>query len=415
MSKPGRNDPCPCGSGKKYKVCHAREDRERASPPSAPPAAAEAGMLEALELIQAADVGAIERALQRTGALLQEWGPGEASRFDTKAFDAHIDSEVPRIAALSEEDAERARAALMQSTLAALGTKKHLESLQAYFLEQARSAERSAEDRRALHVSALLASASRKGSRFRPEEAPILEVLFDVQFREWCARHAELAAKLERIAAQLEVARSQRAQEQALDALLQKAEEDAEVSERIAAEARERSGRVEAALRKPETPPVFSPDEELWLSCRLWEPLNAVKAAGADPAARREAVTQLIRSVKDALDAEFMQGLLNRMRVLGKTELLPAEQRGWWTDASIAFEAEPARMVMAVLFTARREAEARTPEEAELVGRLKSQQAWTVEDLEPYRAWLAASHWDEAAERIARCQAWLREHPIQVA
>jgi hypothetical protein len=22
MSKPGRNDPCPCGSGKKYKHCH---------------------------------------------------------------------------------------------------------------------------------------------------------------------------------------------------------------------------------------------------------------------------------------------------------------------------------------------------------------------------------------------------------
>jgi preprotein translocase subunit SecA len=23
--KPGRNDPCPCGSGKKYKFCHGRE------------------------------------------------------------------------------------------------------------------------------------------------------------------------------------------------------------------------------------------------------------------------------------------------------------------------------------------------------------------------------------------------------
>ncbi|MET1082994.1 MAG: SEC-C metal-binding domain-containing protein, partial [Burkholderiales bacterium] len=22
MVKPGRNDPCPCGSGKKYKHCH---------------------------------------------------------------------------------------------------------------------------------------------------------------------------------------------------------------------------------------------------------------------------------------------------------------------------------------------------------------------------------------------------------
>ncbi|RKH40987.1 hypothetical protein D7Y23_33730, partial [Corallococcus sp. AB050B] len=32
-SKPGRNDPCPCGSGKKYKACHAAEDRAKAAPP----------------------------------------------------------------------------------------------------------------------------------------------------------------------------------------------------------------------------------------------------------------------------------------------------------------------------------------------------------------------------------------------
>jgi hypothetical protein len=27
--KPGRNDPCWCGSGKKYKYCHLRQDRKR--------------------------------------------------------------------------------------------------------------------------------------------------------------------------------------------------------------------------------------------------------------------------------------------------------------------------------------------------------------------------------------------------
>ena len=26
MAKVGRNDPCPCGSGKKYKVCHGKID-----------------------------------------------------------------------------------------------------------------------------------------------------------------------------------------------------------------------------------------------------------------------------------------------------------------------------------------------------------------------------------------------------
>jgi hypothetical protein len=44
----GRNDPCPCGSGKKYKQCHlaadeakAREERAKAAE-SAPPPEAEA-------------------------------------------------------------------------------------------------------------------------------------------------------------------------------------------------------------------------------------------------------------------------------------------------------------------------------------------------------------------------------------
>ena len=28
LKQTGRNDPCPCGSGKKYKKCHLREDEE---------------------------------------------------------------------------------------------------------------------------------------------------------------------------------------------------------------------------------------------------------------------------------------------------------------------------------------------------------------------------------------------------
>ncbi len=29
LEKTGRNDPCPCGSGKKYKKCHLAEDEEK--------------------------------------------------------------------------------------------------------------------------------------------------------------------------------------------------------------------------------------------------------------------------------------------------------------------------------------------------------------------------------------------------
>jgi len=33
----GRNDPCPCGSGRKYKKCHLRDDEAAVSPPAGPP------------------------------------------------------------------------------------------------------------------------------------------------------------------------------------------------------------------------------------------------------------------------------------------------------------------------------------------------------------------------------------------
>jgi methionyl aminopeptidase len=29
MNKPGRNDPCYCGSGEKYKKCHMKIDQEK--------------------------------------------------------------------------------------------------------------------------------------------------------------------------------------------------------------------------------------------------------------------------------------------------------------------------------------------------------------------------------------------------
>ena len=37
MQKVGRNDPCPCGSGKKYKHCHMQQDQSRAADAHAAP------------------------------------------------------------------------------------------------------------------------------------------------------------------------------------------------------------------------------------------------------------------------------------------------------------------------------------------------------------------------------------------
>ncbi|MFY2560752.1 SEC-C metal-binding domain-containing protein, partial [Corallococcus terminator] len=73
--KPGRNDPCPCGSGKKYKACHAAEDRSRAAPPSAVSTPLEEDFRAAMELLKNPDVGDLSAALDRVARLLAEWGP----------------------------------------------------------------------------------------------------------------------------------------------------------------------------------------------------------------------------------------------------------------------------------------------------------------------------------------------------
>jgi septal ring factor EnvC (AmiA/AmiB activator) len=47
LRKAGRNDDCPCGSGKKYKKCHLRADEEAASKTLAEGNAAKAKVAEA--------------------------------------------------------------------------------------------------------------------------------------------------------------------------------------------------------------------------------------------------------------------------------------------------------------------------------------------------------------------------------
>ncbi len=43
MAKTGRNAPCPCGSGKKYKVCHMKEEQAVAKDMKVPAAIAMVG------------------------------------------------------------------------------------------------------------------------------------------------------------------------------------------------------------------------------------------------------------------------------------------------------------------------------------------------------------------------------------
>ncbi|MCE9667619.1 SEC-C domain-containing protein [Myxococcus stipitatus] len=422
QKKPGRNDPCPCGSGKKYKVCHAADDRARAAPPPSTPHPLTEDLKAAMALLGDPDVSRLSQALTRVGELLAEWGPSADLRFDAEDFDAHVGAELARLSDDDVLDAAGARRELLVGTVRKLGTRPFLERLGAALLARAGEPGRSTDDRRALCVGALLASASRKVGKARPEDIPILDVVFDVQFREWSAHHKALAEKYQVLAGGLDEstlsaeAREalQHAREGDVEALVNYVKDDPGLAERIAREARERSSRVEAKLREPSTPSVFSPDEELWLTCVLWEPMQALKSLPPQtpPAERREAVGALLRGVKGALDADFLEGMLGRLHEKAKDASADEATRAWYSDAAIAFEAEPSRMSLAALLTGRREAEGRSAEEMVALADLKALTTWTPESFEPYRQLLAGMGLTGAVERVRRVQDWLRAHPV---
>src|SRR5512140_2408336 len=346
-SKPGRNDPCPCGSGKKYKACHAAEDRARAAPPPAQPHPLTGDLQAAMALLGDPDVSKLSRALDQLGALLTKWGPAPNLRFDNAAFDAHLTQALEALPDTVEKDPAQAHRELLVGTVRQFGTRAFLDGFRAAVLQRATESGHTPEDRQALCVGALLASPSAKKDSFRPEDIPVLDVVFDVQFREWCAHHRELASKFEALTRFAEDELSpealealQKAREGNVDALLQHVQSDPRLVERIARAAKERSARVEAKLREPSPPPLFAPEEELWFTVALWEPLRAVKATSSSPTTRRAAVENLVRAVKGALDSELLEGMLGRLRQKARDTSLDEATRAWFTDAAIAVEAE---------------------------------------------------------------------------
>ena len=167
-------------------------------------------------------------------------------------------------------------------------------------------------------------------------------------------------------------------------------------------------------MRQSLTPSVFTPEEQVWLTSVLWEPLNALKAPGLDAKARSAAVSSFLGAVRAALDSdrEFLPGMVERMRARAKDPALDEATRAFFTDAAVAFEAEPVRMMLAAILTSYSEPQARSAEEQVMHADLAAKTRWTAEDLEPYRKLLGDMNLPAAAERIRRAQEWLRAHPI---
>ena len=78
-ARPGRNEPCHCGSGRKYKQCHLQEDEaadraaRAAAAASAEAAAAEAAPAEASEAPAQAAQPAVARTAPRKQPTRQPW------------------------------------------------------------------------------------------------------------------------------------------------------------------------------------------------------------------------------------------------------------------------------------------------------------------------------------------------------
>ena len=93
LAATGRNDACPCGSGKKYKKCHLAADEQATAPPPAAPDAQEL-LTEGWRLFEQRRPGAAEKEFRAALAI------------DAKLDDAHVGIGMARLAAGNADGAK---------------------------------------------------------------------------------------------------------------------------------------------------------------------------------------------------------------------------------------------------------------------------------------------------------------------
>ena len=95
-----RNDPCPCGSGKKYKKCHLRDDEAASMAPVAPPDAQEL-IMEGWRLFEQRRPGAAEREF------------AAALKLDPALQEPHVGIGMARLAAGNPDGAKEELSAVL--------------------------------------------------------------------------------------------------------------------------------------------------------------------------------------------------------------------------------------------------------------------------------------------------------------
>ncbi len=281
----GRNDPCPCGSGRKYKKCHldadAADARSRAPAPAAEPRetgfarlmtfvsdpAVARHLLPAVEEVMSGDA-AIGPHLQRLEALFRD-GPLAAIRFDAGALERALvaggGGGAPVLAAVADAAFVRRLEKALLSVIR-------------------RGPDRGASAAAAVGL-AMLALAESGGD---VAAAPTLELLLGVQVAE---QQDGLSRLRERVAAALgidparatraEVGRAVAAAGPALEALLA----DPALRDAVPTDALyDGADRAIAALSQGRLPPLAGPDELFVLTAAV----AAALAEGEPPATPEE-------------------------------------------------------------------------------------------------------------------------------
>jgi tetratricopeptide (TPR) repeat protein len=134
----GRNDPCPCGSGKKYKKCHLQTDEAAALKPVAPPDAQEL-LMNGWRLFEQRRPGAAEKEFRA------------ALEVDSTLADAHVGIGMARLSSGNTDGAKEELAAVVA------GGEKQLEELRAANVKDAFSKPEAQPVLRAAHALGCLA------------------------------------------------------------------------------------------------------------------------------------------------------------------------------------------------------------------------------------------------------------------
>jgi thioredoxin-like negative regulator of GroEL len=105
LAATGRNDVCPCGSGKKYKKCHLASDEQAAAPPATAPDAQE-HLTEGWRLFEQRRPGAAEKEFRAALAI------------DAKLTDAQVGIGMARLAAGNSDGAKEELSVVLAAGLA---------------------------------------------------------------------------------------------------------------------------------------------------------------------------------------------------------------------------------------------------------------------------------------------------------